>query len=70
MYLALTVSITMYSYMAHSPALNVETISSCETLVKSIHDHIVPHSRRQEFWGVTVVQKLLEKQALKGYKLQ
>jgi hypothetical protein len=33
MYLALTVYITVYSYMAHSSALNVEAISSCETLV-------------------------------------
>jgi len=70
MYLALTVSITMYSYMTHSPALNVETVSSCEMLVKFKHDHMVSHSRRREFWGVTVVQKLLEKQALKWDKLQ
>jgi hypothetical protein len=33
MYLALTVSITVYSYMDRSPALNVEAIRSCDTLV-------------------------------------
>jgi len=41
MYLALTASVTKYSYMAHSPVLNVEAIHSCETLVKSQQDHMV-----------------------------
>jgi len=47
MYLALTVSVPMYSYTAHSPVLNVEALSSCESLVKSQQDHIVSHSKCQ-----------------------
>lgn len=50
MYLALTVSITVYSYMAHSPALSVEAISSCEMLV-SLRPHGVALQTPVIFWG-------------------
>jgi hypothetical protein len=66
MYLALTVSITLYSYMAHSPALNGEAISSCETLLSLYKTTWCPTSDVSNF----MVQTLFGKQALKGDKLQ
>ena len=69
MYLALTVPITVYSYMNHSPVLNVEVIWH----VKRYEDPTRPHGvtfQTPVIFSVTFAQKLLEKQALKGVKLQ
>jgi len=52
MYLALTVSLTMYCYMAHFPALHVEATSSCETLVSPYKTTRCPTPDASNFGGL------------------
>jgi hypothetical protein len=52
MYLALTVSLTVYSYMAHPPALNLEAVSSCEMLVSPYKTTSCPITDASNFGGL------------------